>query len=129
MEQFVARVFSIHQIATVVKDVRNARGWTQEELAVRTGFSRVWINRFEQSAITDPSFRRILVMCDVLGVDLSASYTPGKQALPTSRHKRQRAKTKQNDKGTIQPQTVRDAAAILEALAQRANEGSEASRS
>ncbi|KFI83797.1 MULTISPECIES: helix-turn-helix domain-containing protein [Bifidobacterium] len=128
MEQFSSRIFSIHQIATVIKDARNARGWTQEELAAQTGFSRVWINRFEQSVISDPSFRRILAMCDVLSIDLSASYAPGKQVLPTRRHSRQRAKGSaskalEGDERTIRPQTVREAAAILESLARGTENG------
>lgn len=129
MEHFSSRIFSIHQIATVIKDARNTRGWTQEELAAQTDFSRVWINRFEQSAISDPSFRRILTVCDVLGIDLSASYAPGKQVLPTRQHSRQRAKGSastalEGDERTIRPQTVREAGVILEALAQRAGKGS-----
>ncbi|WP_369344230.1 helix-turn-helix domain-containing protein [Bifidobacterium aquikefiricola] len=128
MEQFSSRIFSIHQIATVIKDARNARGWTQEEVAAQTGFSRVWINRFEQSVISDPSFRRILAMCDVLSIDLSASYAPGKQVLPTRRHSRQRAKGSaskalEGDERTIRPQTVREAAAILESLARGTENG------
>lgn len=128
MEQFASRIFSIHQIATAIKDARNTRGWTQEELAAQTGFSRVWINRFEQSVISDPSFRRILTMCDVLGIDLSASYAPEKQVLPTRQHSRQRAKGSastalEGDERTIRPQTVREAAAILESLARRTDNG------
>lgn len=128
MEQFSLRIFSIHQIATVIKDARNSHGWTQEELAAQTGFSRVWINRFEQSAISDPSFRRILTMCDVLSIDLSASYAPGKQVLPIRRHSRQRAKGSastalESGERTIRPQTVREAAAILESLARRTENG------
>lgn len=128
MEQFSSRIFSIHQIAAVIKDARNARGWTQEELAAQTGFSRVWINRFEQSVISDPSFRRILTMCDVLSIDLSASYAPGKQVLPTRQHSRQRAKGSastalEGGERTIRPQTVREAAAILESLARRSDNG------
>ena len=128
MEQFASRIFSIHQIATVIKDARNARGWTQEELAAQTGFSRVWINRFEQSVISDPSFRRILTMCDVLSIDLSASYAPGKEVLPIRRHSQRRAKGSastalESEERTIRPQTVREAAAILESLARRTENG------
>ncbi|MFT8358326.1 helix-turn-helix domain-containing protein, partial [Bifidobacterium aquikefiri] len=60
MEQFVASISGIHHMATVVRDARLARGWTQEELAAQSGFSRVWINRFELTAIAEPSFSRIL---------------------------------------------------------------------
>lgn len=63
-------------------------------------------------------------MCDVLGVDLSASYMPGKQSLPTGRLSRQRAKdvdatTTETDERIIRPQTIMQAAAILGSLAQR----------
>ncbi|MFT8704767.1 multiprotein-bridging factor 1 family protein [Bifidobacterium aquikefiricola] len=61
-------------MATVVRDARLARGWTQEDLAERSGFSRVWINRFEQTAIAEPSFSRILTLCNILGITLTVSY-------------------------------------------------------
>lgn len=126
MEQFVSRIFSVHQIAAAIKDARIARGWTQEDLATQTGFSRVWINRFEQSVISDPSFRRILTMCDVLNIDMSAAYAPGRQTPPTGRRikryvKGDTPKTDERNSQTIRPQTVMNAAAILEDLAGRAN--------
>lgn len=129
MEEFVSRIFSIHHIATIIKDARIARGWTQEQMAAQSGFSRVWINRFEQSAISDPSFRRILTMCDVLNVDLSASYIPGKRTLPTGRSNRQATKhgnatITRSDKRIMRAQTVMEATAILEALAKRTDDSS-----
>lgn len=53
MDQFVSRILSIHQISVIIKDARLARGWTQKDLAAQTGLSRVWVNRFEQSAISE----------------------------------------------------------------------------
>ena len=127
MARFVSRIFSVHQMASVIRDARIARGWTQEDMAQKTGLSRVWINRFEQCAITDPGMMRILTMCDVLGIDISASYDPERQLpLPRPQFKKPMKSgtptTADLDTPTIRPKTMMEAAMILESLARRASE-------
>ena len=136
MKPLVASVASIHQIAATVRDARISRGWTQEELATRTGFSRVWINRFERSALLDPGFGRILTICTAFGIDLSASYMPKRHESidqsPTQHasigdHQLQRpAKTSDTTQSsnmtTVRPQTMAQAAAILDSLAKQARD-------
>ena len=49
---------------------------TQAELARRAHVSRPWISQFESGKIANPTFDRILTICDVLGVRLGAEYRP-----------------------------------------------------
>jgi transcriptional regulator with XRE-family HTH domain len=139
MEQFVSSVFSIHHMAAVVRDARLARGWTQEDLAVQSGFSRVWINRFEQTAIAEPSFSRILTMCNVLGIKLVVSYAIDKDAKSHRQLSKEKAKEDESrgvgeniaesiddnmaDKTpSRQSKQAKKASILLEALALRAKE-------
>lgn len=39
-----------------VKELRERMGWTQEQLAQFTGYSRVYINNLEQGRVPKPSF-------------------------------------------------------------------------
>jgi len=49
-----------------VRDLRNARGWTQEELAVLTGVSRQSINSIERERYV-PSLELALTFARVFG--------------------------------------------------------------
>jgi transcriptional regulator with XRE-family HTH domain len=57
-------------LGTRVRELRADRGWTQEELAHRTGFDRKSVNRVETAAYS-PTVDRIFVLADALGVTAS----------------------------------------------------------
>ncbi|MFT8639557.1 helix-turn-helix domain-containing protein [Bifidobacterium sp.] len=126
-------------MATIVRDARLARGWTQENLAAQSGFSRVWINRFEQTAIAEPSFSRVLTLCNILGIKLTVSYAIDPDALGRRESSLGRAKegtvrsgegnmgesisdTMTGDMPPTRQRKSRNAATILETLALRSKE-------
>ena len=108
MAQFQAQIRTAKQFAAITKDARIAKGLTQEELAQLTGFSRPWINQFEQGKIDDPGMSRILTLCEALDITLALGYLPEDTAPSQSK-----------TKSPIIPDTTK-AATILEALTQRA---------
>ena len=55
------------QFGETVRRLRQARGWTQEELAHRTGFDRKSINRIENASYS-PSIDRLFPLAAALGV-------------------------------------------------------------
>lgn len=125
MSQLTSRISSIPQLAVAAQDARNARGWTQEELSQLTGISRAWINRFERGRIPDPGFAKLLTICAALGIEITASYQPGAQPLPHGNRPRQGRKgaptqPAADSSAHIQPQTVLDAASLIEAITQQA---------
>ncbi|MFT8856967.1 helix-turn-helix domain-containing protein [Bifidobacterium aquikefiri] len=135
----MASISGIHHMATVVRDARLARGWTQEELAAQSGFSRVWINRFELTAIAEPSFSRILTLCNILGIKLTVSYAIDPDAVGSRETSQGRAKEgaarsgegnmgesigdkMTDDMPPTRQRRSRNAATILETLALRSKE-------
>ena len=54
-----------------ILNLRKARGWSQEELADRTGVSRQAVSRWE-SGSAKPDADKIVVICDLFGI--SADY-------------------------------------------------------
>lgn len=121
-------VLSQRQMAVLIRDVRRAKGLTQEQLAERTGISRVWVSKFELGHINDPGLSRILAICAALGITLGASYDP--QTLvprdvtkPSSRCRN----SVQPTNTTVSARSINEASALLEALANRiANEQAQA---
>jgi len=53
-----------------VKLLRERKGWTQEQLAEKSGMHRVSIARIETN-VTHPSFAEACLIADVLGVSVS----------------------------------------------------------
>jgi len=58
-------------LARSLKRLRARRGWTQEELAQRSGVSRVTISRFESEAELSPRIETLEKLADALEVDLA----------------------------------------------------------
>lgn len=56
-----------------VRRLRQERGWTQEELAHRTGFDRKSVNRIENASYS-PAVDRLFPLADALGVAVSALF-------------------------------------------------------
>ena len=54
-----------------ILNMRKARGWSQEDLAVRVGVSRQAVSRWE-SGTAKPDAEKIIAICDLFGV--SADY-------------------------------------------------------
>ena len=54
-----------------ILNMRKARGWSQEELADRTGVSRQAVSRWE-SGSAKPDADKIIAICDLFGI--SADY-------------------------------------------------------
>jgi transcriptional regulator with XRE-family HTH domain len=67
-------IWSVTDLANVVKNSRREQKMTQAELARRANVSRPWISQFESGKISNPTFDRILTICDILGVRLGAEY-------------------------------------------------------
>jgi ribosome-binding protein aMBF1 (putative translation factor) len=57
-------------LAERVRDLRVARGWSQEQLAARAGLDRKTVNRLE-NATYSPAADRLFVLADALGVAAS----------------------------------------------------------
>ncbi len=66
------KIISVRDIAALVKQERKKRGWTQAELAMRSGVSRDWIIALEKAK---PTLELGLVLRAVkaLGIRLDAS--------------------------------------------------------
>lgn len=56
-------------IGTRLYDLRMARGWTQEQLAERTGFARETISSFENGTHS-PLLDHLVLICDALAVPI-----------------------------------------------------------
>jgi putative transcriptional regulator len=63
-----------------VKELRNARGWTQEQLANAVGVSRQSINSIERDRYT-PSLLLALTFAKVFGCSTDQIFTLEKQSL------------------------------------------------
>ena len=50
-----------------IKELRKKRGWTQEDLARWTGYSRVYINRLEKGKVPNPSITVLRQMARLFG--------------------------------------------------------------
>ena len=57
-----------------VKELRAARGWTQEELAKATGVSRQSINSIERNRYV-PSLELVLMFARVFGISTDQIFT------------------------------------------------------
>lgn len=55
-------------VARIVRDVRLARGWSQRELAERTGLAQSTISRIERAGLVDLTFVTAANLLDALGV-------------------------------------------------------------
>lgn len=69
-------IWSVGDLANVIRDARQTRSMTQSELARRAHVSRPWISQFEKGKIPNPTLDRILRICDILDVRLEAGYGP-----------------------------------------------------
>jgi len=50
-----------------LRAARKARGWSQEQLAMRSGFRVSRISLLENNHVTDPRFSTILTLAEALG--------------------------------------------------------------
>lgn len=69
-------IWAVGDIAGMVRDARRHLHLTQADIAARTGISRPWISQFEKGKITNPSFDRLLKVCDAVDIRLSGTYGP-----------------------------------------------------
>ncbi len=51
-----------------LKEIREAKGLTQVELAVKSGVASMTISRIERGAVTKPAYATLKVLADALGV-------------------------------------------------------------
>jgi len=63
-----------HELGHRIRQLREARGWTQEELAHRAGMTTVYLSGIERG-MQNPSFRKLKGLVDALGVSLSSLFT------------------------------------------------------
>lgn len=73
---FTNAIWAVGDLAGMVRDARRHLHLTQADVAERTGISRPWISQFEKGKITNPSFDRLLKVCDVVDIRLSGTYGP-----------------------------------------------------
>jgi transcriptional regulator with XRE-family HTH domain len=73
---FTNAIWSVGDFAGMVRDARRHLHLTQADVAKRTGISRPWISQFEKGKITNPSFDRLLKVCDAVDIRLSGTYGP-----------------------------------------------------
>lgn len=57
-----------------VRRLREARDWTQEELAHRAGMTTVYLSGIERG-IQNPSLRKLTGLADAFGISLAALFT------------------------------------------------------
>lgn len=58
-----------HRFATLIKDARDQRGWTQEDLVNASGVSRQTIIRYESGKATNPQPAEVRAVCSALELD------------------------------------------------------------
>lgn len=59
-------------IASTIRAERARKDWSQEELAAKSGVSRVHIGRIERGETTNPTHSTLRSLADALGVSVSA---------------------------------------------------------
>lgn len=64
---------TLDQIGLTIRTARKKQKFTQQELADLVGMSRSTISLIEQGSVTEIGIRKILTICDVLGLQLVAS--------------------------------------------------------
>jgi transcriptional regulator with XRE-family HTH domain len=57
------------RLATLIKEARKRRGWTQEALVEESGVSRQTIMRYESGDAVYPRLPDLKAVCQVLGID------------------------------------------------------------
>ncbi len=55
--------------ATLIREARRAKGWTQEDLITQSGISRATILRWESGRVDFPRPDQVRAACQVLGID------------------------------------------------------------
>jgi len=50
-----------------LREIRLARGWSQEQLAQATGFRATRISKLENNHVRDPRFSTVLTLAEALG--------------------------------------------------------------
>jgi transcriptional regulator with XRE-family HTH domain len=60
-----------HYFAARLRELREARGWSQQELADRVGLHMMTVSRFERGTLK-PTWEVALALAEVLGVDCRA---------------------------------------------------------
>lgn len=58
-----------HRVAEVIKARREDLSMTQEELAQKSGMSRITINRIE-NCVFSPNADQLYIICKVLGINI-----------------------------------------------------------
>jgi transcriptional regulator with XRE-family HTH domain len=74
-----------------LKELREAAGLTQKQLAAKAGMALGGLNKLEQG-INKPSFESVLAICKALGVDCTAFNEPPAGREPSGRGRPAKAK-------------------------------------
>lgn len=61
----------IVNIATTIRNARLAKGWTQDELAAKSGLNRVRITELENGRIKNPTIATLLAVANALKIGIS----------------------------------------------------------
>ena len=72
-------IISVNELASLIKQERKARAWTQAELAERSGVSRDWIIALEQAK---PSVELALVLRTLKALNLPLTINKPSQSTP-----------------------------------------------
>lgn len=63
-------------IAEAVKKLRDGRGWSQKELAERSGVPQKTISNIEQGVSDNPAWKTMTALAEALGVDCTVFHQP-----------------------------------------------------
>ena len=53
-----------------IRKYRQAKGWTQTDLAMRIGLSKDYLSKVEKGRVESISFKRLVAICDALDIQL-----------------------------------------------------------
>jgi transcriptional regulator with XRE-family HTH domain len=54
---------------TTLREARERRGWTQEQLEAASGISQAAISAIERGVVTDPAFSTVTQLAEALDLD------------------------------------------------------------
>ena len=60
----------LDEIGTLIRETRKSKNITQASLAKQLGMSRASISGIENGTITEIGIRKIIALCDALGLEL-----------------------------------------------------------
>lgn len=73
---------NLDEIGPIIRQTRKSRGWIQQSLAAHLRMSRATISGIENGTIPEIGIRKIISICDSLGLELIIQPKPPRPTLP-----------------------------------------------